>query len=85
MSICMVYMYFFLENPDDYVDSRTDAFNEAAFRVFLEDQSLEGFKSHILAYRFSNDAFIEQVFGKDGYLELTKKIVHYLWRRMSFF
>ncbi|MBO6133541.1 MAG: EAL domain-containing protein [Lachnospiraceae bacterium] len=87
MSICLVYMYFFLENPDDYVDSRTDAFNEAGLKVFLEDQSLEGFKSHILAYRLSNDGFIEKVFGKDGYLELTREIVHYLWKysRLSIF
>lgn len=78
LGMSMVYMFFSLENPFDYIDKKTGAFNNIALDVTMKEYFRDNKKFSAIIIRFYELRYIRKLFGTEKFDSLKKKIVDYL-------
>lgn len=77
MAVAIIYIYLTLENPDDYLDHITGAFNSGAFIRYVMGMSLENKKISIIGINFSGYKFVQDIYGDKIFAKLLKQLITY--------
>ena len=78
MSLCIVFMYLKLENPDENLDLESGAFNPHAFATYLPYLEEGGSTYSIITITIDHYRFILETFGYQNYKLLLHKIAVFL-------
>ncbi|XME03752.1 EAL domain-containing protein [Lachnospiraceae bacterium C1.1] len=78
LGMSMVYVFFSLENPRDYLDKDSGAFNKMAFEVTMKEKFRDNKKFSVIVIRFYELRYLRNLFGTEKYNSLRKKIISYL-------
>jgi len=83
-AIYMFLLYVSLQNPEYYVDYELGCYNQEAFIKFCEEKIAKSGKFIMLSFYMEGYEYINQVFGMDRGVELTKYISDYFINRFKY-
>ena len=78
LAMSMVYIFFGLENPLEYVDRQSTAYNRTAFDIFVSERYQERRKFSTIIMHFYNMRYLRTLFGAVQYEQFRRNIVEYL-------
>ena len=78
LAMSMVYTFHGLENPADYVDTNSTAYNRAAFDIFVHERYQEKRQFSTIIIHFYNMRHLRTYFGSGQYGFFLRTIVDYL-------
>ncbi len=78
LCVAMVYIYMCMENPDDYIDKISGAFNLDAAHIVLEEQLKKRDDLNLITVEIKDIKFINETFGAVNGTRLLKSIADYL-------
>lgn len=78
MSISMVFIYLYLENPNDYFDKISGIFNVEAASVFLENELKKRTDINFISVEITGIKFINETFGSESGNKLLVNIAKFL-------
>ncbi|MCR5527084.1 MAG: EAL domain-containing protein [Lachnospiraceae bacterium] len=78
LGMSMVYIFFSLENPLDYIDRRIKIYNRMAMDIYLEESFREKKKISLITLHFFNMRYLRTFFGGEHFDDLQRAIIGYL-------
>ena len=79
-SISVYFLYRSLKNPEDYIDSEADIYNNYALKTAMGQivQKHYKIKKHVIAIQLMGIDYLSNTIGEEKRLEVIKQIVHLL-------
>lgn len=78
LCVAVVYIYMCMENPDDYIDKISGAFNLNATHVVLDERLKKRDDLNLVTVEIKGIKFINDTFGSTNGAELLKSVANYL-------
>ncbi len=83
LGMSMVYVFFSLENPLDYMDRRLKIYNRMALELYLREGVRENKKVSLITIHFFNMRYLRVFFGAELFDDMQRMIINYLWHYPS--
>ena len=78
LGMSMVYIFFSLENPHDYIDKSSGAMSKMALEMYMKEHFRNGRRFSLIAIHFYELRYLRNLFGSEKYDIFRRKLTEYL-------